>query len=94
MSALPEPKPMTKDAIFARIARLLEESFDLGPDQVRPDSHLIDDLDLDSIDAIDLVVSLETETGLDVSEEELKSIRVVQDVVDLVHRKLAETKVD
>lgn len=82
---------MTKDEIFARIARVLEESFDLAPAQLRPDAHLIDDLDLDSIDAIDLVVSLEADTGLDVSEEELKSIRVVQDVVDLVHRKLAET---
>ena len=82
--------PMAKDEIFARVARVLEESFDLPPAQLRPDAHLIDDLDLDSIDAIDLVVSLEAETGLDVSEEELKSIRVVQDVVDLVHRKLAE----
>ena len=86
-------EPMAKDEIFARVARVLEESFDLRPAQLRPDAHLIDDLDLDSIDAIDLVVSLEAETGLDVSEEELKSIRVVQDVVDLVHRKLAETTV-
>jgi acyl carrier protein len=84
---------MTKDEIFARIARVLEESFDLTPAQLRPDARLVDDLDLDSIDAIDLVVSLEADTGLDVSEAELKSIRVVQDVVDLVHRKLAESMV-
>ncbi len=88
-----QPKPITKDEIFARVARVLEESFDLLPAQLRPDAHLIDDLELESIDAIDLVVSLEAETGLDVSEAELKSIRVVQDVVDLVHRKLAETTV-
>jgi acyl carrier protein len=91
MSAL--PRSPTKDEIYARVARVLEESFELAPAQVRPDAHLVDDLDLDSIDAIDLVVSLEAETGLDVSEEELKAMRVVQDVVDLVHRKLAESEV-
>jgi acyl carrier protein len=61
---------------------------------VHPDAHLIDDLDLDSIDAIDLVVSLESETDLDVTEDELKALRVVQDIVDLVHRKLMETERD
>lgn len=80
--------PLTKTDVFARVVEVLVRAFDLTPEQVRPDAELIDDLDLDSIDAIDLVVGLEEETGLDVSEEELKAIRVVQDVVDLVHRKL------
>jgi acyl carrier protein len=79
----------TREQIFARVAELLSEAFDLSPEQVRLDSHLIDDLDLDSIDAIDLVVGLEEETGLDVSESELRTIRVVGDIVDLVHGKLA-----
>ena len=116
----------TREQIFARVAELLAEAFDLSPEQVRLDSHLIDDLDLDSIDAIDLVVGLEEETGLDVSEservtpaahlvddldldsidaidlvvrlqeetgleveeDELKQIRLVRDLVDLVDRKL------
>jgi acyl carrier protein len=78
----------TKADVFARVVEVLVRSFELAPEQVRPDADLIDDLDLDSIDAIDLVVGLEEETGLDVSEDELKSIRVVQDVVNLVHTKL------
>ena len=79
----------TREQIFARVAELLAQSFDLAPEQVRLDAHLIDDLDLDSIDAIDLVVGLEEETGLDVSESELRSIRLVGDIVELVHAKLA-----
>ena len=79
----------TREQVFARVAELLAEAFDLSPEQVRLDSHLIDDLDLDSIDAIDLVVGLEEETGLDVSESELRAIRVVGDIVELVHGKLA-----
>jgi acyl carrier protein len=79
---------MDKAEILGRVVEVLANSFDLDPGQIQPTSHLFEDLDLDSIDAIDLVVGLEEETGLDVDEEELKSIRIVQDVVDLVHRKL------
>ena len=73
-----------------RVTEILVDSFDLDPAAVHPTAHLFDDLDLDSIDAIDLVVGLEEETGLEVSEEELKAIRVVQDIVDLVHRNLKD----
>lgn len=79
---------MDKAAILTRVVEVLAKSFDLDPDQIHPTSHLFEDLDLDSIDAIDLVVGLEEETGLDVDEDELKAIRIVQDVVDLVDRKL------
>jgi acyl carrier protein len=81
---------MTKEEILARVTDILVSSFDLDPEQVHPTAHLIDELDLDSIDAIDLVVGLEEETGLQVSEQEVKDIRVVQDVVDLIHRKLGD----
>ena len=80
---------MTKEEILERVTSVLAQSFDLEPGLVTPTAHLIDDLDLDSIDAIDMVVGLEEETGLDISEDELKSVRVVQDVVDLLYRHLA-----
>lgn len=80
----------SKEEIYARVADVLVRSFELDRDLLRPDAQLFDDLDLDSIDAIDLVVALEEETGLEVGEDELKSIRSVQDVVDLVYGKLAE----
>jgi acyl carrier protein len=70
------------------VTEILIEYFEVAPEDVRPDAHVIDDLDLDSIDAIDLAVSLEEDTGLNLSDEELKGIRLVQDVVDLVHDKL------
>ena len=78
----------TKEEIFARVQEILTESFDLQPEDVHLDSHLIDDLDLDSIDAIDLAVGLEEEVGLKVEEEELREIRLVGDIVDLVYSKL------
>lgn len=78
----------SKEEIFARIREVLVESFDLKPDDICLQSHLVDDLDLDSIDAIDLAVGLEEELGLKVEEDELREIRLVGDIVDLVHAKL------
>ena len=74
----------TEDAILQRIAEILDQTFEVDPAAIHPGAHLVDDLDLDSIDAIDLAVKLEEETGLDVSEKDLREMRVIQDVVDLV----------
>ena len=81
---------MTKEEVLARVTDVLVQSFELDRSEIHPTTHLFEDLDLDSIDAIDLVVGLEEETGLDVSEDELGQIRVVQDVVDLVYRRIGE----
>ncbi len=78
--------PQSKDDIFERVATILRDSFGFEPSEILPSSHLIDDLDLDSIDAIDLAVGLEQEIGLDVSEDDLRQLRVVGDIVDLVYR--------
>jgi len=79
---------MTKSEIFARVSQILEDSFDLDPAAIKPSAHLINDLDLDSIDAIDLAVGLQSEVGLEVAEEELQAIRVVDDIVNLVYSKI------
>ncbi len=80
----------TQEQLFARVREIMVKSFELDPEEISLSAHLIDDLDLDSIDAIDLAVGLEEETGLDIAEDELREIRVVQDIVDLIHRKLGE----
>jgi acyl carrier protein len=79
---------MSKDEILVRVSEVLVETFGVEPDQIQATTHLIDDLDLDSIDLIDLVVRLEEETSLDLAEDELRKLRVIQDIVDLVYRKL------
>ena len=77
-----------KEEIFERVTEVLVKSFEIDAAEIRLDSHVIDDLDLDSIDAIDLAVGLRERTGLDLTEDELKSIRVVQDIVELLRAKL------
>ena len=81
--------PLSRESVLERVREILAESFELEPSTIRLDSHLIDDLDLDSIDAIDLAVELEQKTGFPVEEQELRKIRLVGDIVDLVYRRLA-----
>ncbi|MDE0884881.1 MAG: acyl carrier protein [Myxococcota bacterium] len=81
---------MTRQEVFEKTQSVLVDLFELDPQSVVLTAHLMDDLDLDSIDAIDLAVATEREMGLDVSEEEMRSLQTVQDVVDLIHLRLGE----
>lgn len=83
--------PLSRESVLERVREILAESFELEPSTIRLDSHLIDDLDLDSIDAIDLAVELEHKTGFRVEQQELRKIRLVGDIVDLVYRRLTPT---
>lgn len=80
---------MSKDEILGRVRAAMSELFEIDPSDIGPDSHLIDDLDLDSIDAIDMAARLQEITGRRVPEDALKAIRTIADVVDLVHAELA-----
>lgn len=62
-----------KQAIFEHVASTLAELFDLDPADIRLDSHLGEDLDIDSIDAIDLIVELKKYVGKKISPEDFKA---------------------
>jgi acyl carrier protein len=79
----------SRDEIFQQLRQLLLDQFELRPEQVVPTAQLRDDLDLDSIDWINMAVYLEEATGYKLREEDLTSIRTVQDVVDLLHARFA-----
>ena len=81
---------MTREEIFATLSEYLQEMFELAPDKVTPDAKLFEDLDLDSIDAVDLVVRLQDLTGRKIKPDQFKTVRTVSDVVDRVHDLLAE----
>jgi acyl carrier protein len=76
---------MTKDDIFARIVTILHETFDIDAAVVTPASRLYDDLEIDSIDAVDLIVQLKPLVGKRLQPDAFKSVRTVQDVVDALH---------
>ncbi len=81
---------MTRDEIFTTLSGYLQEMFEVPADQVTVEAKLFEDLDLDSIDAVDLVVRLQDLTGKKISPEAFKTVRTVSDVVDRVHDLLTE----
>jgi acyl carrier protein len=81
---------MTKDDIYTRIVSILHETFDIDPERVSPTATLKDDLDIDSIDAVDLIVQLKPLVGKRLQPEAFKSVRTVQDVVDALHQLVNE----
>lgn len=76
---------MTKDELFERIATILHESFEIDRARIVPAARLYDDLDIDSIDAVDLIVQLKPLLGRGLQPDAFKSVRTVQDVVDVLH---------
>jgi acyl carrier protein len=80
----------SKAEVYDRLRAVLVGEFGLRDEQLGPDAHLVEDLDLDSIDWIDMAVALEVQLGRELREAELGSIRTIQDVVDVIHRKLHE----
>ena len=77
---------MNKEAIYARIVAILQETFEIDASRVTPEARLYDDLDIDSIDAVDLIVQLKPWVGKRLNADAFKSVRTVQDVVDALYR--------
>ncbi|CAI2480550.1 Acyl carrier protein [Serratia liquefaciens] len=75
---------MDKQEIYLQIQELLVKLFELDADDIKPESRLYEELELDSIDAVDLVVHLQKTTGKKIKPEMFKSVRTVQDVVDAI----------
>ncbi|MBJ2246226.1 MULTISPECIES: acyl carrier protein [Pseudomonas] len=76
----------TRDDIFNTLRDALVELFELPPERVTPDANLYQDLEIDSIDAVDLIDHIKRQTGKKIAAEEFKAVRTVNDVVEAVYR--------
>jgi acyl carrier protein len=82
---------VTRQEIFDDVSRELQSLFEIPPEQITWDARLEEDLDLDSIDAVDLVVRLQEITKKRIQPEQFKSVHTVEDIVDAVGNLLAES---
>jgi acyl carrier protein len=80
---------LTEAQIFEELKAVLTATFEIDPARVTAEANLFTDLDLDSIDAVDLAIKLQELTGKRVKPQEFKSIRTVGDVVATVRQLLA-----
>lgn len=79
---------LNKKEIEDRLKSIFVKDFGVPHQALKPGAHLYHDLGLDSIDAIDMAVRLEMETGLKLKALELQSIRTFEDVVNVIYKRL------
>ena len=83
---------MDKQQIYEKIRNALVNDFEMDAAKVVPEARLYEDLNLDSIDAVDLIVKLKQYIPRNVDPEVFKQMRTLQDVVDGVYELTQETK--
>jgi|TARA_B100000809_G_scaffold246893_1_gene275308 acyl carrier protein len=79
---------MTRQEINKMVIDTLEEAFDLSAEDLVPTAKLYEDLDLDSLDAIDLAVKLQNDVGVTLDEGEMRSLIELSDLIDLLEKKI------
>jgi acyl carrier protein len=78
----------SKAEVLKWVVEILSHEFGLDAAKLHPEVRLVEDLDLDSIDAIDMAVRIEQKTRIALSSDDLDSIRTIGDAVELLHARL------
>lgn len=80
---------MTDEQILEKLKTILAESFEIAPERVVPEALLLEELDLDSIDTVDLAITLQDMTGKRIKPEDFRTVRTVGDVVSTLRQLFA-----
>jgi acyl carrier protein len=75
---------MDADTLYQRILAILVEQFDVDEGSISMDANLYEELQIDSIDAVDLLVQLKELTGRKIAPEAFKEVRTIRDVLDAI----------
>lgn len=81
-------KKYTRDEIFDKLKSILVEDFEIEEEKIQAETNLFEDLELDSIDAVDLAVKLQYFTDKKIAPENFKKIRTIDDVVNAIEELL------
>ena len=79
---------MTNEELFTMLTDILVDAFEVDADDISLQANLYEDLDLDSIDAVDLVVKLREKTGKKIEPDDFKQVRTVDDVIVAIKKLL------
>lgn len=77
---------MDRNAVFTEVSKYLVHAFEVPEELITPQADLVEELNLDSIDAVDLMVKLQEFTGRKILKEDFVNVRTIDDVLNLVQR--------
>jgi len=80
----PTPRRESEATTYERLKKIVVEQLGADEDEVKPEASFVDDLNADSLDLVELIMSLEEEFGTEISDEDAEKIRTVQDAVDYI----------
>ena len=81
----PEPEELPVDE---RVRELICEQLSVSPDEVRPEATFVGDLSADSLDMVELMMALEEQFGIDISEDQAERIQTVGDAVAFIEQRI------
>jgi len=81
---------LTKDEIRAKIKKIVVENLGVSEDQVTDDAQFSQDLGADSLDQVELVMSLEEEFGAEIRDEDADSLNTVGDAIAYIEKRIAD----
>ena len=73
---------------FEKVREIMTESLNLDADTITPEANLREDLEIDSLDAVELIMNIESNYGITIEDDAIENIKTVGDIVNLVQEKL------
>ena len=79
---------MQREEIIDKVNEFLIDEFEIDEGALKPDAHLINDLGIESLDFVDIVVTIEKEIGFKVKREEITEVRTLEDLYTYIEKRV------
>ncbi len=84
----PEPPPVPRADLWPKVHDILTKQLGVHPSGITPQADFVKDLGIDSLDAIELVMAVEEEFGIEITDEEAEKLLTVADLLQCLEGKL------
>ncbi len=72
--------------MLEKVREMLAKQLNLSIDKIKPESDVVKDLGADSLDVVELLISLEDDYGISIPEDDIVNVKTVQDIVDMIEK--------